>query len=93
LTETTGSLWGVVPANKPSPKPPGEWNLMHITAKGREVKVELNGKTVLEADLDRFKDQMNQFPGVLRTRGYIGLQSHSNRVEFRNLEVRVLAEQ
>jgi serine/threonine protein kinase len=91
LTDTTGSLWGVVPANKPSPKPPGEWNLMHIMAKGREVRVDLNGKTVLEADLDRFKDQANQFPGVLRTRGYIGLQSHTNRAEFRNLEVRTLA--
>src|SRR5947209_18826185 len=59
LTDTTGSIWNVVPANKPSPKPPGEWNQMRIRAKGHEVTVELNGKIVLEADLDRFKDQAN----------------------------------
>lgn len=90
--ETTGSIWGLVPATKPAPKPPGEWNLMHITARGREVTVELNGSKVLEADLKKYENQEAIFRGVKRSRGHIGLQSHTNRVDFRDIAVRSLSE-
>jgi Domain of Unknown Function (DUF1080)/Protein kinase domain len=91
--ETTGSLFGLVPGVRPAPtKPLGEWNLMHITARGHEVAVELNGSKVLDADLKRYKDQVAIYPGVVRTRGHIGLQSNSNRVDFRDIAVKSLSD-
>ena len=63
---------------------------MRIVAKGRHVTVELNGTRVVDANLDDYKDHARQHPGLLRTRGHLGLQSHSNRVEFRNLYVKPL---
>ncbi len=97
-TQYTGSIYDVVPAAKHVAKPAGEWNTMRITAKGRHVTVELNGTQIVDADLDNFKDRVKPnpekklagHPGLLRTTGHLGLQSHDGRVEFRNLFVKAL---
>ena len=90
-TETTGSLWDVAPADKPSPHPAGEWNDLDITVKGRRITVQLNDATVLNVDLDALeKDAVGVHPGLhhLNIRGLIGLQSNIGRVDFRKIEVR-----
>jgi len=48
---------------------------------------------VVDADLDRcLQDEAvaKEHPGLARTTGRIGLQSHSERVEFRNIRVKDL---
>jgi len=56
-----------------------------------QVVVTLNGKKIVDADLDRcLKDPAvaKEHTGLTRSAGRIGLQSHSERVEFRNLRVK-----
>ena len=66
---------------------------MEIQALGRQVVVILNGKRIVDADLDRcLKDPAvaKEHPGLARSAGRIGLQSHTDRVEFRNLRIKDL---
>jgi hypothetical protein len=52
----------------------------------------------VDANLDDYKDRakadpdkkLAAHPGLLRTTGHLGLQSHDGRVEFRNLFVKPL---
>jgi hypothetical protein len=89
-TQLTGSIYDVVPPSVEVTKPIGEWNQMRITAKGRHITVELNGTKIVDANLDDYKDRFEQHPGLLRTKGHLGLQSHNDRVEFRSLYVKPL---
>jgi hypothetical protein len=87
----TGSIYGVVPSSKLATKPVGEWNKYRIVCKGRQVTVVLNGEKVVDANLDDYKEKhAKAHPGILRAKGYIGLQEHGGRVEFRNLFVKEL---
>jgi hypothetical protein len=89
-TQLTGSIYGVVPPSRKAIKPAGQWNAMHITARGRRITVALNGTTIVDANLDDYKDHVKEHPGILRTTGHLGVQSHDGRVEFRNLFVKPL---
>jgi hypothetical protein len=87
----TGSIYNVVPAAKVNPHPIGEWNAIHITAKGSKIKVVHNGETLVDADLkDYVKEHADHHPGILRDGGHLGLQSHDNRTEFKNIFVKSL---
>ena len=86
----TGSIYGVVAAQRGHTWKPGEWNQMEITARGPKVVVKLNGAVVVNANLARHADASQQHPGILRTKGYLGLQSHSDEVRFRNIEIKEL---
>ncbi len=88
--QRTGSIYGVVPPSKDATKPAGEWQTIHITAKGRQIKVELNGTQIVDANLDDHKDDFEKHPGLKREKGHLGLQSHTGRVEFRNVYVKAL---
>jgi hypothetical protein len=90
----TGSIYHVVPPTQRASKPAGQWNAMTIRAEGRNVVVVLNGKKIVDANLDHYlKDPAvaKEHPGLTRTTGFIGLQSHTDRVEFRNLWLKLLA--
>jgi len=92
-TQLTGAVYGVVPPSQEAVKPAGEWNAMEIRADGRWVTVVLNGKKIVDANLDKpLKDAAiaKEHPGLARKSGRIGLQSHSERVEFRNLRLKEL---
>lgn len=89
-TQHTGSIYGVVPPSKLPAKRPGEWNQMRIAAKERKITVELNGVSIIDANLDDHKSSVKEHPGLLRTKGRLGVQSHDGRVEFRNLLVKPL---
>jgi hypothetical protein len=55
----------------------------------------LNGKKIVDADLDRCRKDpqvAKEHPGLARTTGRVGLQSHSERVEFRNLRIKEIKE-
>ena len=87
----TGSIYNVVPAATTANKPIGDWNRMRIYAKGRQVYVELNGVTLVNANLDDYvKEHGKAHPGLERKAGHLGFQSYNYRVEFRNIYLRTL---
>ena len=73
-----GAVYGVLPP-KENPVKSGEWNRYEIQAIGDRIKVFFNGKLVHDVnvmDVEGLKGKPK--------RGYIGLQNHGDRVEFRN---------
>lgn len=84
-----GSLYGVVAASPRVSKPAGEWQSLHIVCRGHVVQVTLNGTRVVEADLREHLDKAQDHPGITRTQGYVGLQNHGTRVEYRNVRIKV----
>jgi hypothetical protein len=91
--QNSGAIYHVVAPSEIATRPAGEWNSMEIRAMKRQVTVILNGKKIVDADLDEaLKDDKiaKEHPGLQRTTGKIGLQSHTDRVEFRNLRVKEL---
>jgi hypothetical protein len=101
-TGTAGALYDLVAPSKNAVKPPGEWNRLRLTAKGPQVVVELNGETIIDANLDQWTTARrnpdgtpNKFPTAIADfarEGRIGLQDHGRPVKYRNLRVRRLQE-
>jgi hypothetical protein len=93
-----GAIYDVVAPKKHATKPHGEWNSMHIIADGRKITIVLNGETVVQANLDDYKDRAQPdpkskkraHPGLLNEKGHIGFQSYNYRVDFRNIQIREL---
>lgn len=89
-----GSVYGIVPAQKGALKPPGEWNHQEVTVQGRRIKVVLNGKTIVDADLDEatksgtLDGQVHK--GLARKSGHIGFLGHGDRVDFRRIQIKDL---
>ncbi|MBI3823015.1 MAG: DUF1080 domain-containing protein [Planctomycetes bacterium] len=91
--QNTGAIYNVVPPKTIKNKPIGEWNVMKITAKGRQITVVNNGETLVDANLDEYvKEHGKKHPGILETnkQGHIGFQSYNKRVEFRNIYLKAL---
>ena len=87
-----GSIYDVVAARRGALKKPGEWNEEEITCIGRSVKVVLNGKVILDANLNEITDSavLAKHPGLLRERGHVGFLGHDDYVEFRNIRIKEL---
>src|SRR5882672_9915960 len=87
-----GSVYNIVPAKNGAPKI-GEWNAYEITARGRNIKVVLNGRTIVDTDLNEVHDieTLQKHPGMFRERGHIGFLGHNDYVEFRNIRIKELA--
>jgi hypothetical protein len=89
--QRTGSVYDVVPAAKTNNKPVGEWNALRIVCAGSRVTVELNGATVVDANLETYKETKGaKHPGLSRAKGHLGFQSYNTRVEFRNVFLKPL---
>jgi hypothetical protein len=87
-----GSLYHVFPAKTGFLKKPGEWNEQEVTVQGRNVKVVLNGHTILDVNLDSVTDPevLTKHPGLKRGAGHIGFLGHNEPIEFRNIRVKEL---
>jgi 3-keto-disaccharide hydrolase len=85
-----GSLYDLEPPKTRASKPAGEWQKMHITCNGRNVQVSLNGTPIVDANLDEYVDKEATHPGLKRMTGYVGLQNHGTRLDFRNVRLRKL---
>jgi len=87
-----GSVYDLVPAKRGALKPAGQWNREEITVRGSHITVKLNGQVIVDADLSRIKDPkvLKRHPGLKRRKGYVGFLGHGTRVEFRNIEIKVL---
>ena len=86
----TGSVYGVIAAKRGHTKPPGQWNAMEITTKGPRVTVKLNGETIVDGSVEDHSEAFAEHPGLKRKDGYIGLQSHSEPLEFRDIQIKEL---
>jgi len=91
-TQYHGSVYGVFPAKTGALKPAGEWNREEIVADGRRIKVTVNGKVILDENLDDVKDPavLEKHPGLKRSSGRVGFLGHNSLVEFRKIQIKEL---
>ena len=98
-----GALYELVHPAVDANKPPGEWNHFKITANGPNISVELNGKEIVKADLDKWTEahknpdgSHNKFPhamGALPREGFVGLQNYNAvPVWFKNVRLKTLTD-
>ncbi|MCD6051689.1 MAG: hypothetical protein K0Q55_3098, partial [Verrucomicrobia bacterium] len=90
--QVNGSVYGVIPAKRMALRPLGEWNTQEITCIGRKIQVKVNGKVVVDGDLNDVTDAetIQKHPGIFREKGHIALLGHTDPVEFRNIRVKEL---
>ena len=89
-----GSVYGVVAAKRGYLNPVGTWNYEEVIADGPHITVNLNGTTIIDADIEQAsKDGTldgKEHPGLLRQSGHIGFLGHGDYVEFRNIRIKEL---
>src|SRR5258708_2684719 len=66
-------------------RPVGEWNAYEITKDGPDITVSLNGQTVNQFHFTGDPQSPTRGQG-----SFIGLQNHTGRVRFRNLQWKAL---
>ncbi|HNQ90884.1 MAG TPA: DUF1080 domain-containing protein [Verrucomicrobiota bacterium] len=89
-----GSVYGIAPAKRGALKQAGEWNTEEIMARGRQIRVTVNGQVTVDADLNHVTDPgvIQKHPGMFRPRGHLGFLGHGSLVEFRNIRIQELPE-
>ncbi len=99
LTITSaGSDFAIYPAPRGVVHPAGEWNSARIVVQGNHVEHWLNGTKLFEYEIgspdwlarvaaSKFKSMPNYGKA---SEGYIALQDHGDKVEFRNIRIKVL---
>ncbi|MGY8768050.1 MAG: 3-keto-disaccharide hydrolase [Pirellulales bacterium] len=87
-----GSAYGMAAAQRGYLRPTGDWNFQEVTVQGSNIKVELNGSVILDADIAEAKDFManSPHPGKDRTEGYFGFAGHNDPVLFRAIKIKSL---
>ncbi len=85
-----GSIYGVVAPSLRASRKAHEWQHYRIIALGPHISITLNGQLIVDADLASQMDKEPTHPGLKRRSGFIGLQSHTRRVEFRNIILKQL---
>jgi len=84
----TGSIYAVLAPSKRVTKQADQWQQMSIVCKGSKINVIVNGEMIIDANLIDFMDKIREHPGLKCRKGYIGLQSHSTKIEYRNIILR-----
>jgi len=89
-----GSIYGVVPAKRGHQKPVGEWNEEEVIAQGPHITVNLNGVTIVDADINEASangtPDHREHPGLKNKTGRIGFLGHGDVLEFRNIRIKEL---
>jgi hypothetical protein len=89
-----GSIYGVVACKRGHQKPVGEWNTQEITVKGKNVKIVLNGETIVDANIEKASTPKTidgkDHPGLKNDKGYICFCGHGAKVAFRNIKIKEL---
>jgi hypothetical protein len=104
-TGSCGAVYGhLAPSAFQLVKKPGEWNKMKITAKGKNIRVELNGEKIINMDMSLWTSGKTNPDGSeipswlpkpyaeLPTKGYIGFQGKHGQalIWFRNIKIKEL---
>ncbi|MDD3909219.1 MAG: DUF1080 domain-containing protein, partial [Proteiniphilum sp.] len=89
-----GSVYGVIPAKRGFLKPTGEWNYQEVIADGDNIKVILNGTTILDGNIREAAKNGTidgrEHPGLFNKKGHIGFLGHGTVVKFRNIRIKNL---
>jgi hypothetical protein len=87
-----GSLYKIFAAKRGALNKVGEWNHYEISFIGRHITVVLNGKTIVDGNVNTVDspEVLRGHPGMLRERGHIALLGHWSYVEFRNIYIKEL---
>jgi hypothetical protein len=95
-----GSLYDAKEPMVAAGKPNGEWNTMELTCKGSSLKAKVNGKKVIDVNIEDWKEpnknpdgSKNKFKTALKDlprTGHLGLQYHGQMVWYRNAKVKSL---
>lgn len=87
-----GAIYGLAAAHRGHLRPTGEWNFHQVTVNGSRIKVELNGTTIVDADLSTITESKDGavYPNVGRKSGHFGFAGHNDPVAFRNVSIREL---
>jgi hypothetical protein len=90
--QACGSVYAMVAAKRGYLRPVGEWNFYEVTVKGPTIKVELNGTVIVDADVSKVTEFMNNrpHPGKDRPSGHFGFAGHSDPVAFRTVKIKPL---
>jgi len=94
----TAAFYDVLPAADRPLKPAGEWNSSQVIVKGKHVEHWLNGKRVLQYELDspelKAAVAKSKFKDIARfgkpQKGHILIQDHGNAVWYRNVRIKPL---
>lgn len=94
----TAAFYDVLQASDRPIKPAGEWNTTRVVVRGQTVEHWLNGKKVLQYELNspalHAAIEKSKFKGIerfgKRQNGHILLQDHGDQVWFRNIKIRRL---
>jgi hypothetical protein len=89
---STGAVYGAVIPLLGVGRKAGEWNQVEISCIGRHLTVFLNGNRIHKIVFDDPAFVFSEKRPLSRVpkQGYIGLESHTNRVDFRSLRVQVV---
>lgn len=93
-----GDLYDLIPVNKETVKPVGEWNKAEIVLKNAKLELFLNGEKVVSTtmwdknwDAMVAKSKFKSMPDFAKFRkGKIVLQDHGDDVWFRNMMIKKL---
>lgn len=98
--QRAGSLYHTVAPTVEADKKFGEWNSVEVYANGQNIRTTMNGAVIYDVQLTDFtkeKLEKENVPDDWRKplddrpmKGYIGLQDHSDAVEFRNIRLKKL---
>ena len=89
----TAAIYSFAGASSTPVKPLGEWNAYEITVQGQHYKVRLNGVDVTDFTFVAGSDAAHPDRGLPTTNAsprFIGLQTHTGRVAFRNVQIKAL---
>jgi len=86
-SQHSGSIYDVQAPSKRAGKKAGQWQKMIIVCDGPKVQVTLNGTKIIDTNVNNYPDKVAKHPGLKRTKGYIGLQDHGSRLDFRNIKI------
>jgi hypothetical protein len=83
----TGSIYGVQAPTSRKTKVAGEWQKIEIICDGPQITVILNGTKIIDTNLINHMYLEDSHPGLKRRKGFIGLQNHSTRVEYKDIKI------
>jgi len=86
----TGSIYGIMPPAIRASKKANQWQKMEILCNGPKIEVMLNGQLIIDANLIDHMNKEREHPGLKRRKGFIGLQNHSSKIEYRNIYIEEL---
>jgi hypothetical protein len=89
----TGSLYYLLPPLAFQSLSAGAWHNVRLLVSGSHLRIDIDGATVNDVDLDQLP--AGEKPHPLRSRpisGYIGLQSSAGEVQFRRVRIRDLVQ-